>query len=312
MAQFTFGNRYRLDSAGGDDYEVRSQRPSDNGVLVRERPGGGNDNDIFDIGESIQVSLDQGETWSNFTYIGSFDGGVVVGRNDSFFLLTDSSYDPGDEIEASFTPSPVCFLPGTLIATPDGSRAVETLKPGDLVLTSEGVQAVKFLARTTCRLNALRGIGKMPIRIQAGALGQLGPEQDTYMSPSHAIHFDGHLVEAGALVNGESVWQVQDWADSDTITYFNIELNEHVLIWANGMMAESYFSSYRTNGFSRESWDNYSEYLALYGSSEMMTELDMPRIPFARQLPMSLRLLFQLNEPSQQDEAHPVAEALSL
>lgn len=308
MAQFTFDNRYVLDARGGNAYEVdsRDRSPGDDGVLVREKPGGGNDDDIFDVGESIQVSLDGGTTWRNLTYIGSFEGGVVVGRGDNFFLLTDNTYERNEAFNVSFEPAPVCFLAGTLIATPEGSRAVETLKPGDLVQTSEGVQAVKFLARTTSRVSTLRAIGKMPIRISAGSLGEFGPERDTYMSPSHAIYFDGHLVEAGALVNGESVTQIESWHEGDSIIYYNIELEQHSLITINGLLAETYFANFRTNGFSRDSWDNYSEYLALYGSSEVMEELPLPRIPFARQLPVNLRLLLQLNEAVSTSDHAPV------
>ena len=44
----------------------------------------------------------------------------------------------------------MCFYPGTLIRTPDGEVAVETLKPGDLVLTADGaVKPVNWLGRQT-------------------------------------------------------------------------------------------------------------------------------------------------------------------
>ena len=43
------------------------------------------------------------------------------------FVIVDN-----DIIEA------VCFFAGTMIACPDGERAVETLSIGDLVLTSDG------------------------------------------------------------------------------------------------------------------------------------------------------------------------------
>jgi hypothetical protein len=55
----------------------------------------------------------------------------------------------------------------------------------------------------------------------------------------------------------------------------------------------------KSEGFSRQSWEKYDQYLELYGESESMKELDMPRIPFARQLPAELRLMLQLNESNQ-------------
>ncbi|PZO74546.1 MAG: type I secretion protein, partial [Mesorhizobium amorphae] len=44
----------------------------------------------------------------------------------------------GETFTADTTPFTVCFLPGTLIATPSGTVPVETLAIGDLVLTADG------------------------------------------------------------------------------------------------------------------------------------------------------------------------------
>jgi hypothetical protein len=196
-----------------------------------------------------------------------------------------------DAINASI----LCFLAGTLIATPDGERPIESLQPGDLISTAEGPQPVRFLARSTRSIAQLQALDKMPIRINQGALGCLGPAQDTFMSPSHAIHFAGCLVEAGALINDTSIQQLNDWPDA-ALTYYNIELERHGLITANNLLVESYFANYRSNGFSRDCWDNYHDYVALYGAGELMEELPLPRIPFARQIPMQLRQSLQLHE----------------
>jgi len=189
----------------------------------------------------------------------------------------------------------VCFLAGTLIATPSGEQPIETLKPGDLISTAEGPQPVRFLARSTRSIAQLQALGKMPIRINQGAFGSFGPDQDSFLSPSHAIHFAGCLVEAGALINGTSIQQLNDWPEA-ALTYYNIELERHSLITANQLLVESYFANYRSNGFSRDCWDNYHDYVALYGAGELMEELPLPRIAFARQIPMQLRLTLQLHE----------------
>jgi hypothetical protein len=187
------------------------------------------------------------------------------------------------------------FLAGTLIATPTGEQPIESLKPGDLISTAEGPRPVRFLARSTRSIDQLQDLGKMPIRINQAALGALGPAQDTFLSPSHAIHFAGCLVEAGALINGSSIQQLDDWPEA-ALTYYNIELERHSLITANGLLVESYFANYRSNGFSRDCWDNYHDYVALYGAGELMAELPLPRIPFARLIPMQLRRTLQLHE----------------
>jgi hypothetical protein len=59
------------------------------------------------------------------------------------------------------------------------------------------------------------------------------------------------------------------------------------------LQVETYFANHRGIGFTRNDWDNYADYIALYGSSMPMEELTMPRIPFARQLPAAVRLLLQ-------------------
>lgn len=65
------------------------------------------------------------------------------------------------------------------------------------------------------------------------------------------------------MINGHSVTQIDSWSHGGSITYFNIELEYHSLVWVNGMLAETYFANYRTNGFSRGSWDDYDESMAL-------------------------------------------------
>ncbi len=138
----------------------------------------------------------------------------------------------------------------------------------------------------------------MPIRIEAGALGELGPDAPIHCTPSHAFHLKGCLVEAQAMVNGTTIQQLNDW-DELLLTYISIELEDHQLIWANGLLAETYYANWRNDGFTRQLWDNYDHYLELYGESNAMVELSLPRIPFARLLPGKLRLMLQCNEAIQ-------------
>jgi hypothetical protein len=261
-------------------------------------------------GEYLPILTDS----SYYYYYGAVNTGSLGGwglflanQNDEFYLLDvdgNCNLSPGINVGSwdswlpntyYFATNVVCFLAGTLIATPTGERPIESLKPGDLITTTEGPQPVRFLARSTRSIAQLQALDKMPIRINQAALGCLGPDQDIFMSPSHAIHFAGSLVEAGAMINGTSIQQLDDWPEA-ALTYYNIELERHGLITANGLLVESYFANYRSNGFSRDCWDNYHDYVALYGAGELMEELPLPRIPFARQIPMQLRLTLQLHE----------------
>lgn len=44
-----------------------------------------------------------------------------------------------------------CFVAGTMIATPDGERPIETIRPGDYVITSEGPKVVENFFNNGCR-----------------------------------------------------------------------------------------------------------------------------------------------------------------
>lgn len=184
----------------------------------------------------------------------------------------------------------LCFLAGTKINTPSGEIPIESLEVGDLVITPEGPRAVRFVCQTT---SSTADLETLPIRISAGALGNNVPCEDLYVSPGHAIFLEGSLVHASALINGTTICPVDSshFAGSNSFIYYNIELEQHFLITANGCLAESYFDI-----IPRQDWDNFSEYMALYGSDEPLQELSYPVISCARQLPASLRLQLQLQE----------------
>ena len=260
-------------------------------------------------GEHLPIFTDS----SYYYYYGAVNIGSLGGwglfltnQNDEFYLLDidgNCNLSPGTNVGSwdswlpntyYFATNVVCFVAGTQIRTPQGDRAIETIQPGDLISTTNGVKPIKFVSRNTRQFNELLAVGKSPIRVAASAFGAAGPTADLLMSPSHALCLEGTLIEAAALLDHDGVSRVSEW-QSQQLTYFNIELEQHELIWANGALTESYFSSYRTNGFSRQSWDNFDEYRALYGDGELMQELPMPRIPFSRQLPAALRAKLQIN-----------------
>ena len=196
----------------------------------------------------------------------------------------------------------VCLLSGTVITTPNGEHPIETLEVGDEVVTKSGVQKIKFVSRSSGTIFHLMDLGKLPICIKAGCFGAACPSKDLWLSPSHAVLVMGKLVEASALLNGSTITQPED-PGSLIITYYNIEFENHEIIQSNGLEVESYYANWRGDGYSRVDWDNYDQYLELYGESKGMKELDLPRIPFARQLPAEVRLMLQLNESTKAFQA---------
>ena len=89
-----------------------------------------------------------------------------------------------------------CCAPGTLIDTPDGPRAVETLQPGDRVATLDnGPQEIRWVRSSDQPLEAAEKDAK-PVLIAASALGGKLPAQDLIVSPQHRILVGGHSFDA--------------------------------------------------------------------------------------------------------------------
>lgn len=176
----------------------------------------------------------------------------------------------------------LCFMAGTMIATPYGERSIESLKAGDLVLTAEGkAMPIRWVGKQEVSKTFADPITAMPILVKAGALGESIPKRDLYLSPAHALFIDGTLAQAGALVNGQSIVRFRD--TPETFTYYNIELDEHTLILAEGVAAESF-----VDNASRRNFDNWAERENLDGVGSIV-EMDLPLAKSARQVPISIR-----------------------
>lgn len=177
-----------------------------------------------------------------------------------------------------------CFYPGTLVRTPAGEVAVETLKHGDLVLTHDGREIpVAWLGRQTVSTVFADKLRVLPIRIKAGALGENVPARDLLVSPDHAMFIDGVLIHAGALVNDTSI--TRETNVPTTFTYFHVEVADHSLILAEGAAAETFVDNVDRLGF-----DNWNEYEALYPEGKTVEELPYPRAKARRQVPVSIRV----------------------
>ncbi|WP_159999207.1 Hint domain-containing protein [Roseomonas sp. 18066] len=182
------------------------------------------------------------------------------------------------------TAGPVCFLEGTLVATPDGEVAVETLRAGDMVLTTTGeTRPVRWIGLQRMASVFTDKDKNYPIQIEAGALGENLPLRDLFVSPDHALMLDGCLVQAGALVNGVTIRQVAKPAPQ--FTYYHVELEDHALILAEGVAAETF-----VDNVTRSRFDNHADFVARFGEvAEPTGELTMPRVKSPRQLPRALR-----------------------
>jgi Hint domain len=154
----------------------------------------------------------------------------------------------------------VCFLKGTRIATSRGKTRVEGLAIGDVVQTVAAAaraipddlgvllaaghlstQPVKWIGHRRIDLCAHpRPETVAPIRILRDAFADGMPHRDLVVSPDHAIFVDGKLICARQLVNGTTIRQELDWA---TVDYYHVELDQHAILLAEGLPAESYIDT---------------------------------------------------------------------
>ncbi len=183
--------------------------------------------------------------------------------------------------------APHCFMAGTMIATPAGTAAVETLKHGDLVILQDGdVAPVTWLGRQTVSTLFADKLRVLPIRIKAGALAEGLPGRDLLLSPCHAVLLDDVLVQAGALVNGVSI--IRETQVPDTFTYYHVEVANHALVLAEGVPAETF-----VDNVDRLAFDNWAEHEALCGPAVAIPEMSHPRAKSYRQVPPALRNALQ-------------------
>jgi len=136
---------------------------------------------------------------------------------------------------------PVCFLKGTLVRTPDGEVAIESLQPGDQVLGLSGTRHVKWVGWRKYRVALLRSDNERaatwPIRIRQHAFGHNLPGSDLWVSPWHHLLLDGVLVRAKCLVNGSTI--VQE-ARMGWIEYYHVELDQFDVVLTHGVYSESW------------------------------------------------------------------------
>lgn len=125
-----------------------------------------------------------------------------------------------------------CFLKGTMIRTVHGDKKIEDLLVGDRIPTVFGGEApIKSITR--------RRFG-MAVRIARSALGPDLPNKDLYVSSPHALLIDGTLVAAGNLLNGTTIIEPLDFDDFES---FDIVLEQHNVIYANGAPCETLLGS---------------------------------------------------------------------
>lgn len=144
-----------------------------------------------------------------------------------------------------FLDSAVCFARGTLIRTPGGDVAVEALAAGDMVMTLDSAALVARPVRWVgYRHVDLRRHPQVnlaaPVQIAPDALGKGLPQRTLVVSPDHCLFVDGKLIPAKLLINDTTITQLRDLP---AVEYFHLELDQHAVLLAEGLPAESYLDT---------------------------------------------------------------------
>jgi hypothetical protein len=140
-----------------------------------------------------------------------------------------------------------CYVTGTRLTAPEGAVRVEDVAVGTMVLTASGEsRAVRWVGHRTvnCALTP-DPAAVWPIQIKAGAFADQQPTRDLWVSPGHAIFVSDVLIQAEKLVNGATIVQVP----TPSIEYWHVELDQHDVLLAEGLAAESYLDTGNRTAF---------------------------------------------------------------
>jgi len=141
-----------------------------------------------------------------------------------------------------------CYAKGTKILTSRGYIPVEDLSKYDMVISNGSIRNGKCISGFRVQPILWKGHftargldnNSKPICIKKNAFGVNKPFEDLYVSPGHSILVSGKMINADLLINGTTIYRVDD---CDEVTYYHVELYQHSAIVANGIAAESYKES---------------------------------------------------------------------
>jgi antigen 43 len=172
-------------------------------------------------GSGVTTVTLTGTDAQTLSFAGSFGGGFTIAN-----------------VGGAQTLETICFLPGTLIGTPDGEVVVEALKTGDLVSTlHNGVRPVKWIGTGKVLAPAGQRGPATPVIVRQGALGDDVPSRDLHVTKAHALYFDDVFIPVEFLVNHATIV----WDDrGQEVTVYHVELDSHDVIFANGAPAETF------------------------------------------------------------------------
>ncbi|GBR06972.1 Hint domain-containing protein [Asaia siamensis] len=216
-------------------------------------------------GNSADVIISAGGSSVNDTFYTTYggndtvtvmSGGSITGPSISNTTLTVSSggtlvqpLNVGSGGVANiYGGSQACFLAGAMIRTPSGETAVEDLSIGDEILTFDPktgatiARPVTWIGSGEIHASTVlpADLSGFPVRVLKDALGDNVPHKDMLVTAEHCLYLDGAFVPVRMLVNGSSVFY--DMSEAQ-FRYYHVETASHSVIWADGVLTESYLDT---------------------------------------------------------------------
>lgn len=248
-----------LPTGGPDDLFFEAERMA---PLINN---GGDNVTVYDPGSDTFIqatfngdSLDD-PTAGGGGYAGFSSTATRIGSGEDFGNDTDglSLQRIGDGADnfgiAAPTPgiTNICFADGTFLLTPDGPRAIETLQVGDEIVTSDhGAREITWVfAKTWTATEVAQAPNLAAVYIHKGALGPGLPSHDLRLSQQHRVLVQGAIArrmfgEAEVLIPAKALLPLPGvHLDSSRkpVTYYHIMLQNHEIVFANGIPAESLY-----------------------------------------------------------------------
>ncbi|MDN7355734.1 Hint domain-containing protein [Acetobacter senegalensis] len=204
----------------------------------------------FAVGNSVDFST---VTYDADATVSISGNQAVITSNGITYTLTVSLADTTEQLDLKtdsdgslLLEAVVCFLPGSLIATVDGERPVETLREGVAILTFDNGKIIPKnivwvgCQRVTVRDDCPPDIGGVPVRITRDALAVGVPHSDLLVTPEHCLYLEGRFVPVRMLVNGSTITYAHEIRSYEC---YHVETQDHAVICTNGLLTESYLDT---------------------------------------------------------------------
>lgn len=168
---------------------------------------------------------------------------VLENGVEGFTVYTDAN---GNTVLTAVDYSNICFLAGSMVRTPEGDVAVESLRSGDHVVALVNGQNVTRevvwtgVAHAKIKADMPDDMAGYPVRILKNAFAEGVPYKDMLITAEHCLFIDGKMVPARMLVNGSSIFYDRSITDYD---YYHVETAEHSVLTVDGMLTESYLDT---------------------------------------------------------------------